>query len=98
MLFGHNTNITVGGVVYHVQTEDRGASRAFIETTVHRRGQVVHRRTSNYSDLLPLDSGREQALKMRLDDQHRAVLGELRAGSLELTAAPAEGEPASPAT
>jgi hypothetical protein len=28
MLFGHNTNVTVGDVTYHVQTEDRGSSHA----------------------------------------------------------------------
>lgn len=85
MLFGHNTNVSVGDLTYHVQTEDRGASRAIIDTTVHCGGRVMHRRTSNYSDLLPLDSDREHALKSRLDDQHRAVLQELRAGTLQLS-------------
>jgi hypothetical protein len=82
MLFGHNTNVTVDGVVIHVQTEDRGTNSAVLDTTVYYRGRVLHRRTSKYSDLLPLDPERERALKVRLDGQHAAVVDELRSGKL----------------
>ena len=84
MLFGHNTNVTVGAITYHVQTEDRGTTNALIDTTVYFRGRVLHRRTNSYFDLLPLDPDREQALKLRLDEQHRATIEELRAGTLNL--------------
>ncbi len=85
MLFGHNSNVTVGANVVHVQTEDRGTGHAFIDTTVHWHGRVLHRRTNNYLDLLPLDGEKENALKARLDDQHRAVIEEIRTGALKLT-------------
>ena len=88
MLFGHNTNVTVDGTVFHVQTEDRGVTTAIIDTTVHCRGRVLHRRTNKYHDLLPLDADREQALKLRLDDQHHTVVEELRNGVLQVTAPP----------
>jgi hypothetical protein len=84
MLFGHNTNVKVGEITYHVQTEDRGVTNALIDTTVYFRGHVLHRRTNNYFDLLPLNAKSEQALKRRLDEQHRAVVEELRAGALYL--------------
>jgi len=84
MLFGHNTNVKVGEITYHVQTEDRGATNALIDTTVYFHGRVLHRRTNNYFDLLPLISKSEQALKQRLDEQHRAVVEELRTGALHL--------------
>jgi len=84
MLFGHNTNVKVGEITYHVQTEDRGATNALIDTTVYFHGRVLHRRTNNYFDLLPLNSKSEQALKQRLDEQHRAVVEELRTGALHL--------------
>jgi hypothetical protein len=84
MLFGHNTNVTLGGLQIHVQTEDRGTSHAMIDTTVYHRGRVLHRRTKSYSDLLPLNSDREQALKLRLDDQHFTVVEELRSGALQV--------------
>src|ERR1700722_2092346 len=85
MLFGHNSNVTVGSDVVHVQTEDRGIGHALIDTTVHWHGRILHRRTNNYQDLLPLDGEKENALKARLDDQHRAVIEEIRTGALKLT-------------
>jgi hypothetical protein len=88
MLFGHNTNVTVDGTIFHVQTEDRGITSAVLDTTVHCRGRVLHRRTSKYHDLLPLDEDREQALKIRLDDQHYTVVEDLRTGALKVEAPP----------
>jgi len=85
MLFGHNSNVTIGTDIVHVQTEDRNANHAFIDTTVHWKGRVLHRRTSNYLDLLPLDAERETAVKARLDEQHRVVIDEIRSGELKLT-------------
>jgi len=35
---------------------------------------VLHRRTNNYFDLLPLDAAREEALKLRVDEQHRTIV------------------------
>jgi len=84
MVFGHNSNLTVGGTNYHVQTEDRGTSHAVIDTMVYQGGRVLHRRANSYADLLPLDAHREQGLKDRVSTQHFAVLEELRSGSLEL--------------
>lgn len=82
MIFGHNTNVNVGAHKYHVQTEDAGASSALIDTTVYAGGRVLHRRTNNYLDLLPLNADREKALKLRLDEQHHQVLEEIRTGAL----------------
>src|SRR5260370_24447149 len=84
MLFGHNSNVKTGDITYPVQTEDRGATNALIDTTVYFHGHVLHRRTNNYFDLLPLSPGSEQALKLRLDEQHRTVIEELRTGALHL--------------
>src|ERR1700730_16757792 len=84
MLFGHNTNVNAGETTFHVQTEDRGTTNALIDTTVYFHGHVLHRRTNNYFALLPLTPDSEQALKLRLDAQHRAVVEELRTGALRL--------------
>lgn len=96
MLFGHNTNVTVGEKVYHIQTEDRGVTRAVIDTTVYCAGQVVHRRTSNYFDLVPLNAACEEKLRDRLDGQHQAVLEELRGGTLNVTGSPSPTKTAAP--
>jgi len=88
MLFGHNTDVKVGETVYHVQTEDGGTANALIDTTVYCRGRVLHRRTNNYIDLLPLDPRREESLRKRIDDQHRTVTEEIRSGALHLVPPP----------
>ena len=85
MPFGHNSNVTIAGDTYHVQTEERGTAHGLIDTTVYLRGRVLHRRTNSFSDLLPLNSDREQALKLRVDTQHRTVVDEIRSGKLRLT-------------
>jgi hypothetical protein len=95
MIFGHNTNVSVGAHKYHVQTEDAGASTALIDTTVYAGGRVLHRRTNNYLDLLPLNADSEKALKLRVDEQHRQVLEEIRTGTLHLPA-PTPPVPATP--
>ncbi len=84
MLFGHNSNVKIGEVLYHVQTEDRGTSHAVIDTMVYHSGRVLHRRANSYADLLPLDAAREEKLKQRVSVQHHAVLEELRSGTLKL--------------
>src|SRR5207249_7826508 len=84
MLFGHNSNVKARDTTYHVQTEDRGTTNALIDTTVYFHGRVLHRRTNNYFDLLPLNPGTEQTLRLRLDEQHRAVVEEIRTGALHL--------------
>jgi len=88
MVFGHNSNLQVGNVVLHVQTEDRGESHALLDTMVYYRGRVLHRRTNNYFDLLPLNEDRKQALKLRLEEQHRTVMDEIRSGVLDLPIPP----------
>jgi hypothetical protein len=98
MIFGHNTNVSVGAHKYHVQTEDAGASSALIDTTVYAGGRVLHRRTNNYLDLLPLNADSEKALKLRVDEQHRQVLEEIRTSTLHLPAPPAPVPLAPPKT
>ena len=87
MQFGHNTNVTVSGVRYHVQTEDRGGAHPLIDTMVYLNGRVVHRVTNNYQDLLPIDATKEPILKQRVDEQHYGVEAALRDGSIKVAEA-----------
>jgi hypothetical protein len=84
MVFGRNTNLKLGDFTFHIQTEDRGESHALIDTVVYYRGRVLYRRANNYFDLLPLDEDRRQALKSRLDEQHRILIEEMRSGALQI--------------
>jgi hypothetical protein len=96
MVFGHNSNLTMGAVKFHVQTEDRGEAHALIDTTVYYHGRVLHRRTNSYFDLLPMNADREHALRLRLDEQHRTVIEEIRSGSLQLSPPPLAEKMAEP--
>jgi hypothetical protein len=84
MVFGHNSNLKLGSNTFHVQTEDRGATHAMIDTTVYYQGRVLHRRTNNYHDLLPMNEENQQKLKVRVDEQHRTVLDAIRSGELHM--------------
>ncbi len=95
MPLGYNSNVTVAGTIFHVQTEENGPVHALIDTTVYFRGHVLHRRTNNYFDLLPLNPDRERALKLRVDEQHRNIVEEIRSGKLHL-AVPGDGKAAAP--
>jgi hypothetical protein len=98
MVFGHNSNVKIGDMLYHVQTEDRGASHAVIDTMVYHSGRVLHRRANSYADLLPLNAAREVSLKERVSAQHNAVMEELRSGALKFAQPAAPTAIAKPST
>ena len=86
MNFGFNSNVRVGDTVYHVQTEDRGPSHPFLDTVVYVAGRVVHKRSSSYNDLTAgkaTGETLEELLHGRLSQQHREVMAQLEAGTLE---------------
>ncbi len=98
MNFGFNSNVRVADALYHVQTEDRGPSRPFLDTVVYESGRVVYRRSTSYQDFLA-DASQEQdkieQLRNVLSRQHREVIAQLEAGTLSLRAQP-EPQPAPP--
>ena len=84
MSTGFNSNVEVGGAVYHVQTEDRGLNHPFVDTVVLSGGQVVYRRSVGYKDLLGDAGLNESVLGARIEQQHREILEGVRAGLLPL--------------
>lgn len=86
MIFGFNTDIRAGNTVYHVQTEDRGPANPVIDTTIYAQGRVLHRRATSYKEFLGSRDFSEAALRQRLEEQHRAIIDELRSGKLQLGA------------
>lgn len=96
MSSGFNTDVRVGEHVYHVQTEDRGPNRPAIDTAVYQQGRVLHRRSSNYAEFAASAEFTTEALRQRVEQQHRTIIEELRSGRLtEGPAAPIEEPPAS---
>jgi hypothetical protein len=84
MSIGFNSKVQCTGGLYDVQTEDRGAARPFIDTLVVLSGQVLHRRSVSYSDLLASGAADQTVLRGRAERQHREILEALRSGSLPL--------------
>jgi len=82
MSSGFNTDVRIGEQVFHVQTEDRGPSHPVIDTVIYQNGRILHRKTTSYDHLsLAVEFG-EDALRERVEAQHRGVIDELRSGAL----------------
>lgn len=88
MVFGFNTDLKIGTTVYHVQTEDRGAANPVIDTTIYSKGHILHRRVTSYRELIGTPGFNDDVLRKKLEEQHRLIIDELRAGKLQLEAPP----------
>lgn len=82
MITGYNTDIEFGGVVYHVQTEDKGLSKPIILSLVYQGGTILASKRSPYDDLLADDLD-EGVLSERLNRQHRLICAAVKAGRIE---------------
>lgn len=82
MITGFNTDVEYQGVVYHVQTEDKGVETPLILSLVYNRGTILASKRSPYNDLLggSLD---EKALAARLQKQHKTICAAVSAGRFE---------------
>src|SRR5579864_8877535 len=80
---GFNTDVRVGDAVFHVQTEDRGPNRPVIDTMVYQSGRVLYRRTFDYKHFAESSEFTHEGLRERVEEQHRAVIQDLRSGTLE---------------
>jgi hypothetical protein len=82
MITGHNTDITYNGVVYHVQTEDKGSSNPVIETLVYKGGEILDARRTSYTHLLKEGYNEEKIISM-IEEQHRVMITEIKDGKFE---------------
>jgi hypothetical protein len=81
MSSGFNTDVHVGDQVFHVQTEDRGPSHPVIDTAVYQHGRILHRLASSYQEFAQSPEFSADVLGERVQEQHRRVIGDLRAGA-----------------
>jgi hypothetical protein len=82
VITGYNTDIEFGGVVYHVQTEDKGLSKPIILSLVYQGGTILASKRSPYDDLIADDLD-ETVLSERLNRQHRLICAAVKAGRIE---------------
>ena len=81
MITGFNTDVTYRGVVYHVQTEDKGTDNPLIETLIYKGGEILGSRRLPYSDLANRHD--EKVITHLMEEQHTAMIGEVRRGKFD---------------
>jgi hypothetical protein len=82
VLTGYNTDVPHEGVVYHVQTEDKGLETPIILSLVYVGGAILASKRAPYDDLIA--AGFDEAiLAERIQRQHKLICAALHSGRLE---------------
>lgn len=88
MPLGFNSDLKLGDLVLHVQTEDRRPRATVVDTTVYAGGRVVYRRKTAYEEQAKQPGFDDAAVRQMLEDQHRSVLEGLRSGEIAVEVFP----------
>lgn len=84
MITGYNTDVRHGNRVFHVQTEDKGIGNPKVETLIYVGGEILDSYRSAYEDLIA--SGmQEDVLQARMDEQHKAIIRDIKNGKYDPT-------------
>jgi hypothetical protein len=82
MITGFNTDVKYRGVVYHVQTEDKGTTNPLIETLIYKGGEILGSRRLPYSDLVKKPDDEATITKL-MEDQHKGMILEIKRGKFD---------------
>ncbi|HKG97379.1 MAG TPA: hypothetical protein VKA97_06185, partial [Pyrinomonadaceae bacterium] len=82
MITGFNTDIEHDGVVYHVQTEDKGLDSPIILSLVYAGGTILASKRSPYQDLIASGFS-DEVLAERLKRQHKLICAAIHSGRLD---------------
>lgn len=85
MITGYNTDVRHGSRTFHVQTEDKGLANPKIETLIYVGGEILDSYRSSYEDLQAAATLIEPAVQTRMDEQHRAVIRDIKNGKYDTT-------------
>ena len=89
VITGFNTDVKFRGLVYHVQTEDKGKDNPLIETLIYKGGEILASRRLPYADLVR-ETDAESTIARLMEEQHKAMILEVKHGAF---APPAEEAP-----
>jgi len=81
VITGFNTDVKYKGVVYHVQTEDKGTANPLIETLIYKGGEILGSRRLPYADLV--QGHDEPAITKLMEDQHKGMIMEVKRGRFD---------------
>ena len=82
MITGFNTDVEHDGVIYHVQTEDKGLKSPLILSLVYVGGTILASKRTPYDDLIAAGFD-ENKLAERLQRQHKLICAAIHAGRIE---------------
>jgi len=82
VITGFNTDIEHDGVIYHVQTEDKGLDTPIILSLVYAGGTILASKRSPYEDLIA-EGFSDEALAERLKRQHRLICAAIHSGRID---------------
>jgi hypothetical protein len=85
---GFNSDLKLGDLVLHVQTEDRRPRATVVDTIVYSAGRVVYRRKTEYEARSKEPGFDDAAVRQMLEEQHRAVIEGLRSGEIGIETFP----------
>jgi hypothetical protein len=80
MLTGYNTDVSYGGEVFHVQTEDKGIHSPIILSLVYRAGTILAAKRTPYANLIQDGIVDELAVAQILNKQHQILVAAIKAG------------------
>jgi hypothetical protein len=81
VITGFNTDIEHDGVIYHVQTEDKGLDSPIILSLVYAGGTILASKRSPYEDLIA-EGFSDEVLAERLKRQHRLICAAIHSGRI----------------
>jgi hypothetical protein len=82
VITGFNTDIEHDGVIYHVQTEDKGLDSPIILSLVYAGGTILASKRSPYEDLIA-EGFSDEVLAERLKRQHRLICAAIHSGRID---------------
>lgn len=83
MLSGLNADIEFSGNIFHVQTEDGGKMSPSVVTTLFSKGAILTQRKTSYAEKVD-SSNLRTIVKDLMNEQHRKMIDDLKAGKLPL--------------
>jgi hypothetical protein len=89
VITGFNSDVKFRGLVYHVQTEDKGKENPLIESLIYKGGEILASRRLPYAELVR-GTDAETAIGRLMEEQHKAMILEVKRGAF----APSEEEQA----
>jgi hypothetical protein len=85
MITGFNTDVKHKGIVFHVQTEDKGRDNPVIESLIYKGGEILGSRRLPYSQLVTNGYDEKEVVKL-MEEQHKTMIEEIRRGKFDESA------------